>query len=75
MPQSIPAGELVTVPLPVPDVITVRLKVSKLKFAITDLLASMFTVHDPEPEQAPLQPVKIESVAGVALSVTVLLLV
>ena len=75
MPQSIPAGELVTVPLPTPDRFTVRAKVFKSKFAVTDLAASMVTEQGAVPEQAPVQPVKMESAAGVALRVTEVLLV
>jgi hypothetical protein len=66
----IPAGELVTVPLPVPDVFVVRAKVCKAKVAVTDFAAFMVTVHVAVPVHAPLQPVKVEPAAAVAVSVT-----
>jgi len=68
-PQLIPAGLLVTVPLPVPAMLTVNKNVFKVKLAVTDVFAVRFTLQDAVPEQAPLQPVKTESAAGVALSV------
>ena len=54
-----PAGELVTVPLPVPALLTVRVWLGTLKVAVTDLAAFMVTVQVPVPEQTPpLQPPK-----------------
>jgi hypothetical protein len=70
MPQLIPAGLLSTVPVPVPAFVTERLKVCKLKVAVTDLAASMVTAHVPVPVQAPLQPAKLELAEGVAVNVT-----
>ena len=70
-PQVIPAGELVTVPLPVPALLTVSAKLGRLKVAVTVVAAETVTTHDPVPEQLPpLQPLKIEPAAGVAVSVT-----
>ena len=67
----IPAGVLVTVPLPAPALLTVRAKVGTSKVAVTVVAADMVTVHEPVPVQLPpLQPVKVEPVAGVAVSVT-----
>ena len=67
----IPAGALVTVPLPVPALFTVRAKVDTPKVAVTVVAADIVTVQEPAPEQPPpLQPVKIEPDAGVAVSVT-----
>jgi len=68
----IPAGALVTVPLPVPAFVTVRMKVSGTsKVAVTEVAADIVTVHEPVPVQPPpLQPVKVDPVAGVAVSVT-----
>ena len=66
----IPAGLLVTVPVPVPVLAIERLNVCKLNVAVTDLAASMMTVHVPVPEQAPLHPTKMELAAGAAVNVT-----
>src|SRR5438552_2254003 len=66
-----PAGELVTVPLPVPALLTVSAKVGRAKVAVTVVAALRVTVQVPVPEQPPpLQPVKVEPAAGVAVSVT-----
>lgn len=70
VPQLIPAGLLVTAPVPVPTLETERLKVCRLNVAVTDLAASMVTVQVPVPEQAPLQPTKTELAVGVAVRVT-----
>jgi hypothetical protein len=48
----------------------VRVKDFRLNVALTDSAAFMGTVQAPVPEQAPLQPVKTESAAGVAVRVT-----
>jgi len=70
-PQSIPGGSEVTVPLPVPALLLVRLTVWRLKVAVTVVAAFRVTEHVAVPEQPPpLQPVKIEPLAGVAVSVT-----
>src|SRR5205809_6063380 len=70
-PQVIPAGALVTVPLPVPAVLTVRVKVCSVKVAVTVVARESGTTHVPVPEHPPpLQPVKVEPAAGVAVSVT-----
>src|SRR5256886_7592197 len=67
----IPAGALVTVPLPGPAGVTVRVKVCSVKVAVTVVAAESVTTHVPVPEQPPpLQPVKVEPAAGVAVSVT-----
>src|SRR5213076_2587955 len=69
-PQVIPPGELVTVPLPVPALLTVIAKLGRLNVAVTVVAALKVTVQVPVPEQPPpLQPVKIEPAAGVALRV------
>ena len=64
---------LVTVPVPVPDLVTVRVKVVtgwRLKVAVQVLLA--FMVTEPVLEQpVPLQPEKIEPVAALAVSWTI----
>src|SRR5207247_4372930 len=70
-PQLIPAGALVTVPLPVTDGVTVRVKVCSVKVAVTVVPAESVTTQVPVPEQPPpLQPAKGEPAAGVAVSVT-----
>jgi hypothetical protein len=42
----------------------------RLKMALTLLLPSIVTAHDPEPPQAPDQPMKVKLAAGVAVKVT-----
>src|SRR5207253_6682643 len=75
-PQLIPAGELVTVPLPVPAGVTVRVKVWSVKVAVTVVPAESVIVHAPVPEQPPpVQPVKVEPATGVAVNVTAVPLV
>src|SRR5437762_13524278 len=70
-PQVIPAGELVTVPLPVPALLTVRAKLGRLKVAVTVVAAESVSTQAPVPEHPPpLQPLKVEPAAGVAVSVT-----
>src|SRR5438552_12579785 len=70
-PQQIPAGALVTVPLPVPALPTVSAKVGRVKVAVTVVAALRVTVQVPVPEQPPpVQPVKVEPATGVAVSVT-----
>jgi hypothetical protein len=68
-----PAGELVTVPLPVPALLIERVNVvvETLKVAVTAVAAFMVTVHVPVPAQAPDQPAKVEPAAGEAVRVTV----
>ena len=71
-PQSIPAGDEVTVP--VPDFVTVRVLVCCVKDAVTDCApppGGMVTVQLPVPLQpAPLQPVNVEPAFGDAVRVT-----
>jgi hypothetical protein len=71
--QLIPEGLLTTVPLPFPASVTVSVKfdVVVLKVAVTFWAWLIVTVHVPVTfVQAPLQPAKVEPVAGVAVSVT-----
>jgi hypothetical protein len=71
-PQLIPAGEEVTVPVPVPVRFTVRLKVPSANVAVTFLAALIVTTHCPVPEQpSPDQPWKVMPVPAFAVSVTV----
>src|SRR5262249_18661986 len=67
-PQSIPAGELVTVPAPV--VATFSCRCGGLKVAATDWALLRVTSQTPVPEQAPDQPAKVEPPSGLAVSVT-----
>src|SRR3989441_6267788 len=70
-PQLIPAGELVTVPLPVPAGVTVRVKVCGEKVAVIVVAAETVTTQVPVPVQPPpLQPLKADPAAGAAVSVT-----
>src|SRR2546425_5126085 len=70
-PQVIPAGALVTVPLPVPAGVTVRANVCRVKVAVTVVAAESVSTQAPVPEHPPpLQPLKVEPAAGVAVSVT-----
>ena len=66
----IPAGVPVTGPLPVPAFVTVSAKLGTSNVAVTVVAAVIVTVQEPVPEQPPLQPVKVEPAAGVAVSVT-----
>lgn len=66
-----PAGLLVTVPEPVPLLLTFNRYVFSVKLAVTDRAVLMATVQVPVPEQPPpLQPVKVEPVEGVEVKVT-----
>ena len=61
-PQEIPDGDA-TDPVPVPDLVTVRVWVvtvctgMRVKVAVTFTLADIATLHVPVPEHAPDQPV------------------
>jgi len=70
-PQVMPTGELVTVPLPVPALLTVSAKLGRLKVAVTVVAAESVTTQAPVPVQPPpLQPPKVEPAAGAAVSIT-----
>jgi hypothetical protein len=70
-PQSMPEGELVTVPVPVPAGATVSVWVIKVKVAVTEISEVRFTWHVPVPLQPPPdQPAKVDPEAGVAVRVT-----
>ena len=69
-PQLIPTGALVTVPLPVPALLTVSVNVWSVNVVVTVVAAESVTVQAPVPEQPPpLQPVKVEPAAAVAVNV------
>jgi hypothetical protein len=65
-----PAGVEITVPLPMPALVTVSVGVTALNVAVTDFAASMVTWQVPVPVQAPLQPPKVDAAAADWLSVT-----
>jgi hypothetical protein len=65
-----PEGELVTVPVPLPDLVTDSVNRFNVNVAVTDFAALMVTVQFPVPEQAPPQPIKDVPVAGDAVKVT-----
>src|SRR5258706_11424606 len=69
-PQVMPAGVDVIVPDPVPIFAAVIVYVICEKLAVIDFAASIVTWHVPVPVHAPLQPLKLECAAGVAVSVT-----
>jgi len=69
-PQLIPTGLLVTVPLPLPVFVTVRVY-NCVKLAFTACAAFIVTKQLPVPlHPAPLQPLNTDPLAGVAVSVT-----
>ena len=71
VPQLMPVGALVTVPLPVPDLFTVRSNDWTTKPAVTVVSAVSVTTQVPMPLQTPpVQPVNVEPAAGVAVRVT-----
>jgi hypothetical protein len=73
-PQLIPAGELVTVPLPDAPTMSVWVWVwvGWLNVAVTAVSEVSVTLHEPVPVHAPLHPVKVELVAVRAVRVTAL---
>jgi hypothetical protein len=66
----IPAGLLVTVPVPVPALLTVKANCWILKVAVTDCAALIVTTQLPVPEHAPLQPANVDPADGEAVNVT-----
>jgi len=65
------AGLELTVPVPRPDLLAVSVKRLRAKPALTERAAVMLTVQVvPETASQPVQPVKSEFAAGVAVSVT-----
>jgi hypothetical protein len=67
VPQAIPDGLLVTVPVPAPLRVTVSAKVWCAKVAVTDTGCVGVSVHVPVPLHAPLQPVNTEPPSGTAI--------
>jgi len=71
-----PAGELVTVPVPVPFRLTFSVLSAEVNVAVTLRVAFMATVQVfPAVESQPLQLVKVEFASGVAVNVTLVPLV
>jgi hypothetical protein len=72
LPQLMPAGDEVTVPVPAPILVILSEKVAAvlLKVAVTERAAVIATVQTPVPVHAPLQPPKLDPLAAAAVSVT-----
>lgn len=72
-PQLIPVGKLVTVPLPVPALLTVNFwLLGELNVAMTFWIAFILTSQFGEvPEHAPLHPANVEGAAGAAVNLIV----
>jgi hypothetical protein len=70
LPQLMPADD-VTEPAPVPLRLTVSVCVARVKVAPTLCAAVTLRLQLPVPLQAPVQPLKTEPAAGVAVSVAV----
>ena len=71
VPQSIPAGFDVTVPIPAPDLPTERVRCRSVNVAVTLLAAVIETVQGVVPVQTPPDhPVNVEPVLGDAVNVT-----
>ena len=68
----IPAGALVTVPVPEPTSLTLSTKTPGIgaNCAVTDFAALIVTAQTPVPVQAPLQPLNSEPLAALAVRVT-----
>src|SRR5690349_5725175 len=66
-----PVGALVTVPVPVPALVMASVKGCRANVAVTAWAALLGAVQVPVPVQLPpLQPLKVEPVAGAAVKVT-----
>jgi hypothetical protein len=70
VPQLMPDGELVTLPLPVPAFVKFSEKPWTVNVAVTERAALIVTTQDEVPLHAPLQPLKSDPAAGAAVSVT-----
>jgi hypothetical protein len=68
--QSIPAGVLVTVPVPVPARETVNIAGGALKVAVTLVAEVTVTLQAAAPVHAPDQPANVSPVAAVSVRVT-----
>jgi hypothetical protein len=72
VPQSIPEGLLVTLPLPVPvnETLSTGEAAAVLNVAVTDVFADSEMSQEPVPVQAPDHPANVDPEAAVAVSVT-----
>jgi hypothetical protein len=72
VPQLIPDGLLVTIPVPVPAKVTASTGWAAIAVncAITEVCEVRVTTHELIPEHAPDHPVKVDPDAGVAVRVT-----
>jgi len=68
--QLMPAGELVTVPVPVPASVIVSATVAVLNVAVTAFAAFIVTTHPALPVQAPFHRTNVEPSEAVGVSVT-----
>jgi hypothetical protein len=64
----LPEADVAAVPVPAFDTVSVRWIF--VNVAVADLAASIVSVQSLVPEQAPLQPLKVEPLAAVAVNVT-----
>jgi hypothetical protein len=69
-PQEMPLGLLVTVPVPVPDLLTVKWCVLGVAVNVADTLAIPVTVQGPLPVQSPPQLANDEPAAAAAFKAT-----
>jgi hypothetical protein len=69
-PQEMPLGLLVTVPVPVPDLLTVNCCVLGMAVNVADTLALPVRVQAPLPEQSPPQLTNDEPAAAAAFKAT-----
>ena len=70
VPQLMPAGVLVTAPVPEPARVTVTWTDEEVKLAVTDWAPDVGRVQVLAPVHAPPHPPKVEPAAGVAVNVT-----
>src|SRR5262249_33848434 len=70
VPQRMPTGSEVTVPLPSPAFVRLSLTLSRSNCALTVCELPRVSWHAPWPMQAPLQATNREPAAGVAARVT-----
>jgi CheY-like chemotaxis protein len=69
-PQLMPAGLLVTVPVPVPASVTVSGEMIVLNVAVTEAAALIVTEQAPVPVHATLKPANVDPLPGLSVKVT-----